>query len=47
MLADYCVSRSARWRAPVAVDDTAASWAIVGLGKLGGMEWESMPTWTW
>src|SRR5439155_5429629 len=38
MLADYCVSRSALWHAPVPVDDTAASWAIVALGKLGGLE---------
>ena len=38
MLADYCVSRSARWQAAVPVDDSTASWAIVALGKLGGME---------
>lgn len=38
LLADYCTVRSARWHAPAPLDDPAASWAIVALGKLGGME---------
>lgn len=38
LLADYCVSRSAEWLAPVPIDSREASWAIVALGKLGGME---------
>jgi glutamate-ammonia-ligase adenylyltransferase len=38
MLADYCVSRSAEWLVPAPIDSTHASWAIVALGKLGGME---------
>jgi [glutamine synthetase] adenylyltransferase / [glutamine synthetase]-adenylyl-L-tyrosine phosphorylase len=37
-LADYCASRTARWHAPVKIDDESASWAIVALGRLGGME---------
>jgi glutamate-ammonia-ligase adenylyltransferase len=38
ILADYCIGRSARWLAPAPLDDTNASWAVVALGRLGGME---------
>jgi glutamate-ammonia-ligase adenylyltransferase len=38
ILADYCISRSARWLAPVPLEDRGASWAVVALGRLGGME---------
>jgi glutamate-ammonia-ligase adenylyltransferase len=39
-LADYCIGQSARWLAPVPLDGTgaSASWAVLALGRLGGME---------
>jgi glutamate-ammonia-ligase adenylyltransferase len=36
MLAELCVERAARWHAPQAVE--RKSWAIMALGKLGGIE---------
>jgi glutamate-ammonia-ligase adenylyltransferase len=38
MLADYCTARVAQWLAPASLEDPHASWAILALGKLGGME---------